>query len=102
LGKYLPNFKIGSYDYSHAPEHVRAFLCRIMAFIQTRKVMSKKERGEWYLANEKAFKKLVKQALKCYLLNLKPDFDSDELREFAKYALQKLRCLLPSGSYLMT
>jgi len=65
-------------------------LCRIMAFIKTRKVMSKKEGGEWYLANEKSFKKLVKQALKCYLLNLKPDFDSDELKEFAKYALQKL------------
>jgi predicted nucleotidyltransferase len=72
-------------------------LCRIMAFIQTRKVMSKKEGGEWYLANEKAFKKLVKQALKCYLLNLKPNFDSDELKEFAKYALQKLGCCFQAG-----
>jgi hypothetical protein len=69
-----------------------------MAFIQTRRVMSKKEGGEWYLANERAFEKLVKQALKCCLLNLKPDFDSDELREFAKYALQKLKCLLSSVS----
>jgi streptomycin 3"-adenylyltransferase len=72
-------------------------LCRIMAFIQTRKVMSKKEGGEWYLTNEKAFKKIVKQALKCYLLNLKPDFNSDELREFAKYALQKLGCCFQAG-----
>jgi len=59
--------------------------------------MSKKEGREWYLANEKAFKKLVKQALKCYLLSLKPDFDSDELREFAKCALQKLGCCSQAG-----
>ena len=75
-------------------------LCRIMAFIKTRKVMSKKEGGEWYLANEKAFKKLVKQALKCYLLNLKPDFDSREPSEFVKYVLGKIRkhSLSPTGS----
>lgn len=95
------------YDLEDIPESLMNYpvyyilnLCRIMAFIQTRKVMSKKEGGEWYLANEKAFKKLVKRALEYYLLNLKPDFDSREPSEFVKYVLGKIRkhSLSPTGS----
>jgi hypothetical protein len=35
LGKYLPNLKIGSYDNSHAPEPVRAFLGKVVDVVGT-------------------------------------------------------------------
>jgi len=65
-------------------------LCRILAFTQAKRIMSKKEGGEWYLSNEKGFQKLVKKALECQFLGSKANFDQRALNKFVKYVLGKI------------
>jgi len=77
------------------PVYYTLNLCRILGFIQTGKVMSKKEGGEWYLANQEAFRGLISKALKFYSLYSEPKFDLKELNEFVKATVDKINKAAP-------
>ena len=70
-------------------------LCRFYALIKEDLTLSKYDGGKWALENMgSSYNEVIKKAMDDYLSDAKNTYDNDELREFAKEAIEKINnCL---------
>ena len=70
-------------------------LCRFYALIKEDLTLSKYDGGKWALENMgSSYNEVIKKAMDDYLSDTKNTYDNDELREFAKEAIEKINnCL---------
>lgn len=70
-------------------------LCRFYALIKEDLTLSKYDGGKWALENmNSSYNEVIKKAMDDYLSDTKNTYDDDELREFAKEAIEKINnCL---------
>ncbi len=67
-------------------------LLRVLAFIREDAVLSKKEGGEWGLANlPDSYRPLVHLALDEYASDRKLDYTGEPLKEYARFMLEQIR-----------
>ena len=70
-------------------------LCRFYALIKEDLTLSYYDGGKWALENMgSSYNEVIKKAMDDYLSDTKNTYDNDELREFAKEAIEKINnCL---------
>lgn len=73
-----------------APVYLILNLCRVLAFIKNKTVLSKAGGGLWGISNIPQFKSIIEKAYRQYVYNETADFDSKMLTEFAQYMLDKI------------
>lgn len=80
---------------SEAPVYYTLNLCRVLLYLREGIVSSKREGGEWGAkVLPDLYKELISHCVSLYSgKNLDVNWDCSLLREFAKYASEKIRCL---------
>ena len=67
--------------------------CRVLQYIQTEQITSKKESGQWAIEQlPKQYKILIKKALDHYKDNIEAEYDNKELDEYSKYIMREIKC----------
>ena len=76
-------------DIADAPVYVTLNLCRVIAYLQSGVVMSKKQGGEWGICHlPKRYHAVISSALAAYTRVGSATADARLSREFAKYAME--------------
>ncbi|WP_313164954.1 aminoglycoside adenylyltransferase domain-containing protein [Sedimentibacter sp.] len=65
-------------------------LCRILCFLISGKICSKKEGGEWFKLHSPKYCNIIESALNSYIYNCKFNIDNKSLIEFAEYMLNEI------------
>lgn len=73
------------------PIYIVLNLCRVLAYVQDRQVLSKKEGGEWGIKNiDSKFQGVLKEALACYASDQKMVLNHSLGLEYCKYMKSKI------------
>lgn len=73
------------------PVYIILNLCRVLAYIKERLVLSKLQGGSWGLQRLPGeFADLIGKAIDCYSTEREFEFDADALKRFAKYMLKEI------------
>lgn len=73
------------------PMYITLNLCRVLAYLQEKLVLSKKEGGEWGLNGlPQKFRALIQEALHSYASDEEMITDSETPQDFAKYMLAQI------------
>ena len=76
-------------------------LCRFYALIKEDLTLSKYDGGKWALENmDSSYNEVIKKAMDDYLSDTKNTYDNDELREFAKEAIEKINSCLSKNKVI--
>ena len=77
-------------------------LCRFYALIKEDLTLSKYDGGKWALENmDSSYNEVIKKAMDDYLSETKNTYDNDELREFAKEAIEKINSCLSKNKVIV-
>ena len=72
------------------PVYITLNLCRVLAYREENLVLSKKEGGEWGIANVPGYADLIKSALHAYQTDEIMRLDGAVAREYADYMLKRI------------
>lgn len=79
-------------DISSEPVYVVLNLCRVAAYLNDGKILSKKEGGEWGLTHlPPKYDELISDILHCYATSAVPTANERELIDFADFMCEKIR-----------
>lgn len=80
------------------PVYITLNLCRVLAYIKERKVLSKADGGIWGVKKLPQYSDIIENAMNCYNGSACADFDNDRLKEMAKSILKEIYKICPRNA----
>lgn len=80
------------------PVYITLNLCRVLAYIKERKVLSKADGGIWGVKNLPQYSDMIKNAMDCYDGSGCVDFDNNRLKEMASNILKEIHKICPRSA----